>query len=133
MIIPWEDYLLCDPEGEKALDFSLARSIKTSMVKNIFEGITFFCTKSVLPTKITVSRLVEANGGVFGGEITQRNIQRIKKELEDSSENVICFSTSDDRQLITRLERKCYNTEWLLNSILRQELHNFEDYLLPLE
>jgi Regulator of Ty1 transposition protein 107 BRCT domain/BRCT domain, a BRCA1 C-terminus domain len=129
-IVSLEDYLLCDPEGEKALGFSLKKSVKISKESNIFKGITFYCTSSVLPAKATILKLVEANGGDFGEQISRRNVLRIKEELESFDGEVVCLSALDDSQLIEKLGRPCYNTEWLLDSILKQENKNLDEYQL---
>ena len=124
-----ENFILADPEGEKTYDFSMKNSVKTSKMINILKGFTIYCTPSVQPPIETITRLVEANAGYFGEIITRRNVQRIKEDIASFDGNTVCLSTASDFALIEKLGQKCYSTEWLLNSILRQDtsfLKNFQ-------
>ncbi|KAJ7032738.1 hypothetical protein C8F04DRAFT_645408 [Mycena alexandri] len=128
-LLPEEDYLLQDDDGERKYNFSLAEAV--SRAKNLkgrlFKGHTFYITKGVKAMNI-VRNVVIANGGQA---IT--NWQPSLRTLEtDTNRHVI--SCADDVALWKQIAitHAVYNYELVLTSALRQEI-DWEDAAFRLE
>ncbi|KAL8839483.1 MAG: hypothetical protein Q9170_001706 [Blastenia crenularia] len=151
-----EDYLLNDPAGEQRLGFVLSEA--TSRAKNqrgrLLRGMRIYCTEPVKGGFDTYKAIIEANGGtclLYKARASSAAALRTAGADEDSD-----GTTQDELDymyLISGLSPaeialwpkfrsmvhdagkhpRIVETDWLLNSALRQELHWNEGFELTKE
>lgn len=152
-----EDYLLNDPAGEQRLGFVLSEAM--SRAKNhrgrLLRGMTIYCTEPVKGGFDTYKAIIEANGGkclLYKARASSATASRAANAEEDDSEGMaddeldyiylISGLSSTEVALWSKFRSMVHaagkhprvvETDWLLNSALRQELHWDEVYELTEE
>ena len=141
-----EDYLLVDPVGEEKQNFKLNDAV--SRAKNhrgrLLHGMSIYCTEPVKGGFDTYKAIIEANGGtciLYKARAGSTAASKASGPDEDSDDMdiddpeyvyLVSGSTPAEvalwpkfRQMVqgTGKLARITETDWLLNSALRQELH----------
>lgn len=150
------NYLLVDPAGEERLGFVLSEAM--SRAKNhrgrLLGGTTIYCTEPVKGGFETYKAIIEANGGtclLYKARATSATIAKPNDADNDSESMVdeelqhvylISGNTPAEiplwgkfRSMVEAAGRspRVVETDWLLNSALRQQVHWHDGYLLKEE
>ena len=148
-----DDYLLNDPAGEQRLGFELSGAL--SRAKNhrgrLLRGMTIYCTEPVKGGFDTYKAIIESNGGrclLYKARASSATVPKAagpeegsEGMAEDEVEYIYLISGLSAaeaalwdkfRSMVraTGKHPRVVETDWLLNSALRQELHWDEVYEL---
>ncbi|KAL8942750.1 MAG: hypothetical protein Q9216_001498 [Gyalolechia sp. 2 TL-2023] len=151
-----DDYLLNDPAGEERLGFVLSEAM--SRAKNhrgrLLRGMTIYCTEPVKGGFDTYKAIIEANGGtclLYKARASSATASKPTGQEEDSEgmaedeiEYIYLVSGTSPAEIplwskfrsmvhTAGKHPRVVETDWLLNSALRQQLHWNEGYQLTEE
>ncbi|KAG5518424.1 hypothetical protein PMAC_002818 [Pneumocystis sp. 'macacae'] len=130
-IIDESNYFLFDPQSEMKYNFKLVESLKRASENkhSLFKGYLFQISPGAVSNYNngidTVKQIIEANGGVCVSTTSRRN------EIEYEGFLVVLISNNLNDRASKNFIEKCkktnqvpliYNMEWVLTTVLRQEL-----------
>ncbi|KAL8929834.1 MAG: hypothetical protein Q9208_000978 [Pyrenodesmia sp. 3 TL-2023] len=152
-----EEYLLDDPAGEQRLDFQLDESVSRAKKHRgrLLRGISIYCTEGIKGGWETYKDVVECNGGNFNiykgrtgvvavskpagpnddadadaDEMAEDEISYVYLLSSPSPADVALWSKFRSMVAETGQHPRITDTDWLLNTALRQELHWDDKYEL---
>lgn len=151
-----DNYLLDDPAGEQRLGFVLSEAM--SRAKNhrgrLLQKMTIYCTEPVKGGFDTYKAIIEANGGtclLYKGRSSSATVTKLNDVnnnpegmTDEEIEHIYLISGpspaeiplwSKFRSMVQAAGKdpRVVETDWLLNSALRQQLHWHDGYLLTEE
>ncbi|KAK6184096.1 hypothetical protein SNE40_006628 [Patella caerulea] len=119
-----EKYLLRDIKAEKEFGCCLVDSIHRAQIKPLYQGIAFYLTPSVVPSvKDFTKIIVSAGGTVVNRRPSAKTI--INMVSDKGKPTFIVITCNNDLHLCRDLfaqKINVYNAEFILTSVLRQEL-----------
>ena len=148
-----DDYVLSDPDGEERQSFKLTEALSRARENKgrLLHGMTIYCTETANGGFDTYKAIVEANGGecrlykarpssaallkVEGGD---HNPDEIESETPEPV-YLLSGSTPEETRLWPKFRKmvegkgklpRIVETDWILNTALRQEMHWYEQYAL---
>lgn len=141
-----EDYLLKDPEREAILGFQLSEAVGRAKIHRgqLLHGIPLYCTETVKGGFDVYKAIVEANGGrcllykARAGSIASSRVGGRDDDpdaMETDEPEYVYLVTGNTpvemalwpkfRQMVQSIGKhaRIVQTDWLLDSAIRQELH----------
>jgi len=140
MLIPdTKSYLLHDPENEKRYGTKIEKAVSKAQKNNrqLFKNYQIYISSHVLGYP-SLLKIVEANGGearIVSNTIKARAKILRSDYLKTVDQILICTSNKEDSALRGKfaeevrqgeLSSGIYSSEWIMISVLRQEIANDE-------
>ncbi|KAJ1826072.1 regulator of Ty1 Transposition [Coemansia sp. RSA 2599] len=140
-----KSYQIQDREAEEKLGFSMEQSKRLAHSRRLFEGVTVLFTPNISPNFETMRALVEAAGGRAVTELPDKRLATLLrandhamrnasvKKLDDVSVPLLIISSELDSQMWSSFHSAhlgypvVFKTDMILNSLLQQRIHIFNE------
>lgn len=119
---PHEPFILKDLKTELKFQFNLVNSLLLASQRPLLQNMLFYSTPSIKPGINETTRLISISGGEV---VTFEGAMKNKEVIIFS-----CVADTKERTKFKENERKMYNTEWLLASIIKQKLEPLRKHLM---
>ncbi|CAG0891031.1 unnamed protein product [Darwinula stevensoni] len=117
-------YIVSDPVFEKKFNFSikLVLSRPRPQRMELFKGLTFYLTPSIIPTPVQMTLIIESAGGIVK---KQRSSVKKIKEMNRTGLNYIIISCLADMHMlseVTKAHIDVFHVEFVLGAIMKQKI-----------